>query len=77
MQTVYNESSFEYPPIGVFIAVGFIWTSRRGNSGDFSTEEVGGFVDLIVSVSENSITGLFVGSLITSLESQWSIFLFV
>ena len=70
------ESSFVYPPIRVFMAVGFIWASRRCHSLDLRIDEVGGFLDAIVGVSEDSIVGL-VGSVISSLESKLSLFLFL
>jgi hypothetical protein len=73
MQTVDIESSFVYPSIRVFMAAGFIWASRRCHRLDFRIEEVGGFVDAIVGVSEDSIVGLVVGSVL----SQLSLFLFL
>jgi hypothetical protein len=60
----------------VIMAVGFISASRRCHSLDFRIEEVGGFVDAIVGVSEDSIVGL-VGSVISSLENELSLFLFL
>jgi len=76
MQTVHIQSSFVYPPIRVFMAVGFIWASGRFHSLDFRIEGVGGFVDTIVGVSEDSIVSLL-GSEISSLESELSLFLFL
>jgi hypothetical protein len=73
MQTVHIESSFVYPSIRVFMAVGFIWASRQCHSLDFRIEEVGGFVDAIVAVSEDSIVGLIVDSVL----SELSLFLFL
>jgi hypothetical protein len=58
------------------MAVGFIWASRWCHSLDFRIEEVGGFVDAIVGVSEDSIVGL-VGSVISSFENEFSLFLFL
>jgi hypothetical protein len=49
------------------MAAGFIWANRRCHSLDFRIEEVGGFVDAIVGVSEDSIVGLVVGSVLCEL----------
>jgi hypothetical protein len=43
--------------------------------GALKTEEAGGFVDVIVGVSEDAIVGLVVSSVISSLESELSLFL--
>jgi hypothetical protein len=58
------------------MVVGYIWACRRCHSLDWRIEEVGGFVDAIVGVSEDSIVDL-VGSVISSLESELSLFLFL
>jgi hypothetical protein len=55
------------------MAVGFIWARHRSHSHDFRIEEVGEFVDAIVGVSEDSIVGLVVGSVL----SELSLFLFL
>jgi len=82
MQTVHIESSCVYPLIRVFMAVGFIWASRRCHSldsgivrdfrvnlvlGALRTEEAGGFVDAIVGSIVDSIVGsAIVGSIVGS-----------
>jgi hypothetical protein len=66
-----------YLPIGAFMVVGFIWASCRCHSVGFIIEEVHGFVNAIVGVSEDSIVGLVVGSVISSVESDLSLFLFL
>jgi len=43
--------------------------------GAVRTEESGGYVDAIVGVSGDSILGLVIGSVISSLESELSLFL--
>jgi hypothetical protein len=55
------------------MAVGFIWATRRCHSHDFRIEEVGEFADAIVGVSEDSIVGLVVRSVL----SELSLFLFL
>jgi len=50
------------------MAVGFIWASRWCHSLDFRIEDVGGFVDAIVGVSEDPIVGLVVGSVLSELS---------
>ena len=55
------------------MAVGFIWAIHRCHSLDFRMEEVGGFVDAIVGVSEDSIVCLVLGSVLIEV----SLFLFL
>ena len=71
--TVHIESLCVYPLTIDFMAVGFKWASCRCDSLDFRKEEAGGLLGAIVGDSEDSI----VGSLIITLESGLSLFLFL
>jgi len=73
MQTVHIESSCVYPSTIDCMAVGSKWASCRCYSLDFRTEEAGGLVGAIIGDTED----LIVGSLIITLGSELSLFLFL